>query len=130
MQAGIHSFFTPTEELARNSRFYDWVFNGMALYQSLSYPVFSGKFESTGLCIETFPNAIEKIMLPQSSIRVGESKNAVRRLVLDRLGYAAEELPSMDFVDAALCSIAAERFHYGKYRLFGNSIDGFIVTPI
>jgi predicted nuclease with RNAse H fold len=129
MQAGIHSFFTPVEEIARNSSFYGWVLNGNELYQSLKYPIFDGDYESTGFCIETFPNAIEKLMLPEPSVRIGKSKNAIRRMLLYRLGYASKELTNIDFVDAALCSIAAERFYYGKYRLFGNVTEGFIVVP-
>lgn len=132
MREGIRSFFTPTEEAARNSYFYDWVFNGKRLYEALGFPIFFEKYESIGLCIETFPNAVEKLILKEKGISLSntKSKSARRRGVLDNTGYSTKELSNLDFVDAALCSLAAYGFHIKNYRLFGSSEEGFIVTPM
>ncbi|GEM_PF-4127682 len=38
-------------------------------------------------------------------------------------------LANIDFVDAALCALTAERFLLGKTISFGDQAEGFIVVP-
>lgn len=44
-------------------------------------------------------------------------------------GYDDGPLANIDFVDAALCALTAERFLLGRTRSFGNVEEGFIVVP-
>ena len=56
-------------------------------------------------------------------------KATVRRAVLRDRGYDISGLTNVDFIDAALCAVAADAFHNGNYRLYGNRSEGFIVVP-
>ena len=127
----IHCFATPTrlEALAHKKRFYDWVFNGEKLYRELvrKYKLFDGKGRRGPICFETFPHAIVCAL----SGRVVPTKPKVqsRRRTLRELGYDPASLPNIDFLDAALCAIAADAFREGRSEHFGRRNEGFIVIP-
>lgn len=56
-------------------------------------------------------------------------KSTVRRQVLRDRGYDGSSLPNIDFVDAALCAVAADEFRKGRYKPYGDKAEGFIVVP-
>jgi hypothetical protein len=43
-------------------------------------------------------------------------------------GYDDGPLANIDFVDAALCALTAERFLLGRTTSFGDQEEGFIVV--
>jgi predicted nuclease with RNAse H fold len=123
----IHCFATPTRVRAKSHRkgFYDWVFNGEKLYMQLRqhYPLFNGE----QCCIETFPHAVVCAMAGQ--VISAKPKAKVRRKALQDRGYDVSGLPNIDYVDAAICAVAADEFHKDNYQLFGNREEGFIIVP-
>ncbi len=128
----IHCFSTPTKDRvhAHTKGFYDWVFNGKKLYQELishSYPLFDGENRPGPLCFETFPHAI--VCAIEGRVVKAKPKTLTRRAVLRKLDYDDSCLPNIDFVDAALCAIAAEKFRHGRVTRFGRQDEGFIVIP-
>ena len=131
-QAGISCFSTPTlqKATAHTKGFYGWVFNGMALFEALrpSHPLLNDQSDlESPLCIETFPHAIECAL--RGEIASAKTKTKSRRALLRELGLDSSELTNIDFVDAALCAVAAEHYRVRKYRTYGDSREGFIVVP-
>lgn len=126
----IHCFATPTRKCAldNGTRFYNWVFNGERLYRQLvnDYPLFDGERREGPVCIETLPHAIVCAMAGR--VIPARPKGAVRRAALKRGGYDASGLPNIDFVDAALCAVAADEFRKGRFRPFGSSDEGIVVV--
>ena len=51
-----------------------------------------------------------------------------RKALIDR-GYDLTLLTNIDFIDAALCAVAAREFRQGRFALFGRKDEGFIVLP-
>jgi len=127
---GIHCFATPIRERALDRDFYKWVFNGEKLYECLTaqYPLFSGHWTTEQMCIETFPHAIVCALAGQ--VVSARPKATTRRKALRKRGYNDSGFPNIDFVDAALCAVAAEEFRKDNYQSFGNSEEGFIVAPV
>ena len=129
----LYCFSTPTLKRAQNNMkgFYNWVFNGQRLYRELVnyYPLFKGLQEKGAACIETFPHAVASAISGQ--VLSAKHKVQERRKVLRDEGYDISILSNIDFVDAALCAIAAESFRKGNesYQCFGNPEEGFIVVP-
>lgn len=126
---GIYCFATPTRERALHRDFYKWVFNGEKLYECLTaqYPLFDGQWTNEQMCIETFPHAVVCALAGQ--VVSARPKSKVRRTALTNSGYDDSGLPNIDFVDAALCAIAAYEFHKANYQSFGNRAEGFIIVP-
>ena len=127
----IHCFNTPTEDGARanEKNFYGWVFNGMTLYDELRkhYALFNGDGSAGPLCFETFPQAIACALAGRKV--PAKHKATVRRNILSDLGYDHSPLTNLDFIDAALCAVAAAWFCRGSFMSFGNSGEGMIVVP-
>jgi predicted nuclease with RNAse H fold len=125
----IHCFSTPTRTLADEKSFYDWVFNGEKLYQRLfsHYPLFNGERGKLPVCFETFPHAV--VCALSGRVVPSRRKAFTRRKVLQAWGCDDRPLSNIDFVDAALCAVAAEEFRHGRMRLFGGRDEGFIVVP-
>ena len=127
----IFCFATPTRERAKNhdKRFYDWVFNGEKLYLQLlrDYQLFDGRRRKGTVCFETFPHAIVCAMAGR--VVAAKPKARVRREALQNEGYNISTMSNIDFVDAALCAIAADEFRKGSYQSFGNREEGFIIVP-
>ena len=125
----IHCFATPTRARADGKRFYGWVFNGEKLYQRLTdhFRLFDGDRRDGSICFETFPHAV--ICALAGSVVATTPKVSTRRAALRDLGYDDRVLANIDFVDAGLCAVAADKFGQGCTRLFGERADGFIVVP-
>ncbi len=127
----IFCFATPTRERAKSHSkgFYGWVFNGERLYQQLAktYPLFNGERHKGPACIETFPHAI--VCALAGRVVSAKPKARVRRKALQDRGYDISNLSNIDFVDAALCAVAANDFRMDNYQCFGNSEEGFIIIP-
>lgn len=126
----ISCFSTPSEERAAGRGFYDWVRNGLALYQALAahYPLYTGSQTSGPIMCETFPQAVA-CMLAGTKLSA-RRKSPVRRKVLRSAGYDPDGLSNIDLVDAALCAIAAKALQSGRFEAFGNAREGYIVTPL
>lgn len=128
---GIHCFATPTRQCAENhdKGFYDWVFNGEKLYAQLrrNYQLFDGRGRKDSVCFETFPHAI--VCALARRVVPAKPKVKVRREALQNEGYNISTLSNIDFVDAALCAVAADAFRKDNYRCFGNPEEGFIIVP-
>jgi predicted nuclease with RNAse H fold len=128
---GLRCFYTPTRAMAEKSRFYDWVFNGERLYQALGLPLFDGLESAQPCVIETFPHGIATAY--QQSL--GEPKaignKAAQRLnaLSNIAAYNTRQLTNIDFIDAALCAVAADYCLANRISVYGDSEDGFIVIP-
>ena len=125
----INCFSTPTLDRARGNSFYDWIVNGQALFKSLrtKFSLFDGTLRSGPICFETFPHAVFCAL--RKKCETAKPKGPKRRGVLKDFGYKIEPLSNIDFVDAALCAVAAKSFAQENFVKFGNSAEGFIVVP-
>ncbi len=125
----IQCFKTPTRTSAKGRSFYDWVFNGEKLYQQLllHYRLFDGTPDRSKIVLETFPNAV--VCALAGRVIPARQKATARRQILREQGCDDSPLPNIDFVDAALCALTAERFLLGHTRAVGNAAEGFIVMP-
>ncbi len=129
-KAGIYCFATPTQEIARKKAFYGWVFNGAELYRQLvirGYAIFDGGQTKGKTCIETFPHAV--ICAMKGKVVSAKHKVSVRRETLRSAGFDDSRFSNIDFVDAALCAVAAQAFSKGDIKVYGNSEEGYIVVP-
>lgn len=127
----VACFKTPARERARGNPFYDWVFQGEKLYLSLQlagFSLYDGKGSGRGRLFETFPHAIACALA--GGTVPARNKAATRREQLRAAGYAVDGLSHIDWVDAALCAVAAERFQMGRTVAFGDQREGFIVIPM
>jgi predicted nuclease with RNAse H fold len=125
----IQCFKTPTRTSAQGRDFYGWVFNGETLYQSLfpHYRLFDGTSRRGEIVLETFPHAV--VCALAGRVMPARPKATTRRRMLREEGYDDAPLANIDFVDAALCALTAERFSLGRTRQFGDTEEGFIVVP-
>jgi len=129
MNRGIWCFSSPTKYRAMHSDFYKWMLNGEKLYECLEshqYRRFDGERTNGLMCIETFPHAVVCAIAGPVSAK---HKLEVRRKALQNRGYDISTLLNIDFVDAALCALAADEFNKGNYQKFGNTEEGFIIVP-
>jgi predicted nuclease with RNAse H fold len=128
---GMRCFYTPTRDLAKESHFYDWVFNGELIYKKLELPIFMGDKINSPCVIETFPHAIQLSLwaLNGQSCHEG-SKSSIRRKTLAlHAKYETKKLTSIDLIDAALCAVSADYFVNEQFSAYGCSEEGFIVIP-
>ena len=121
-------FYTPTEQWAIKKAFYGWVFNGLRLYEALGsdYPLYRGEATEKN-CIETFPHAV--VCALRGEVVSARRKNKVPRSILRDLGIDDSPLPNIDFVDAAICALAAKAFEEGNFKKIGNATEGYIILP-
>lgn len=129
MSEGIGCFSTPTREIARDRGFYAWVFNGEQIYKNLReyYELFDGEQSKEAMCIETFPHAIACALAGR--VVPAKPKAKVRRESLRNQGYDDSSLPNIDFVDAALCAVAAAAFSEDRCNFYGEAGEGLVVVP-
>lgn len=125
----IQCFKTPTQKAALGRRFYEWVFQGEALYKSLEsqFRLYDGNGRNGKVALETFPHAVACWL--ETALVPARPKAATRRRILRSAGYSDESLPNIDFVDAALCAVTADRFKKGLTEQFGDAMEGYIVVP-
>jgi predicted nuclease with RNAse H fold len=128
-QFGISCFSTPTRDRAVEKAFYRWVLNGEILYKCLraDFPLFDGQWSSKSSSIESFPFAVMCALAGR--VVPAKHKARVRREALMKLIYDVSSLANIDFVDAALCAVAADRFWENRFELFGDKTEGIIVVP-
>ena len=128
-EQGISCFYTPTRTVAKDNPFYRWVFNGESLYKCLKqeYPLFDGRTPRGPMCVETFPYAVLRAIIGNRA--PAQPRGKVRRGCLQKLGYDVSSLPNMDFVDVALCAVAADSFCRNEYHEYGDKAEGFIIVP-
>lgn len=131
VKADLHCFYTPTKALAKQSHFYDWVFNGELIYRHLNLPVYLGEHSPMPCCIETFPHAVHNTLWRREGAKapVGSKTVSRRQTLTSKANYDVSSLTSLDFVDAALCALAADYFRLGHFQAYGCKNEGFIVLP-
>jgi hypothetical protein len=133
MAQRISCFATPSFAIAKRhpSNYYSWMLNGAALYAELlssGYKLFAGRLEPRRpTCFETFPHAIACAL--QGKIVSAKHKRPVRRALLQRNGIDTRALTNIDWIDAALCALAACHLVSGSIESYGDGEDGFIVVP-
>jgi predicted RNase H-like nuclease len=97
----------------------------------LGLPLFDGLESAQPCVIETFPHGIATAY--QQSL--GEPKaignKAAQRLnaLSNIAAYNTRQLTNIDFIDAALCAVAADYCLANRISVYGDSEDGFIVIP-
>ncbi len=128
---GLRCFYTPTRAMAEKSRFYDWVFNGERLYQALGLPLFNGLKSAQPCVIETFPHGIATAYLQSLGEPKAIGNKSVQRLnaLSNIAAYNTQQLNNIDFIDAALCAVAADYCIANCISVYGDNQDGFIVIP-
>lgn len=132
MQAEIWCFSTPTQRAANEhpTNHFGWMLRGAMLYRALdrSFARFDGSNDrARPICLETFPHAIACAL--NGKPVPAKDKRRTRRALLAKAGIDCESLGNIDFVDAALCALAAEYFARRKYKSHGDSSEGYIVVP-
>jgi predicted nuclease with RNAse H fold len=127
----VSCFSTPSREAARGNSFYDWMRAGERLYQALAsdFPLWTGDpaRADSAVSIETFPYAVACAL---NGARVPSGKKASRRrALLDAAGIDVSPLKNLDYLDAALCALTAQRFLSDAYRFYGDSEGGRLIVP-
>ena len=130
----IWCFSTPTRDKALHhpKKHYDWMLQGEALFTDLEtthmlclalpFPV------GTQRCFETFPHAITSSLTKKPVF--ARNKRSDREALLRAAQINISTLTSIDFVDAALCALAAHHAASGKpCRSYGESATGLIIVP-
>jgi predicted RNase H-like nuclease len=79
------------------------------------------------IMLETFPHAVVCSLV--GKVIPAKPKATTRRSMLKAQGYDHATLANIDFVDAALCALTAERFLLRRTISFGDQAEGFIVVP-
>jgi predicted nuclease with RNAse H fold len=159
MRAGVHCFASPTRAaaLAHPKNWFGWMFAGEALYRALrggarkgagGYRLLGDGLGDGGgaahalirpplpVVFETFPQAIACALVGRHvpardkvRVRGGILRDAGIDTRIDT-GIDAVLLAGIDFIDAALCALAAQHLAAGSVRLHGEAGDGFIALPL
>jgi len=130
---GIHCFFTPTREVAEAhpGSYFAWMFNGEALFKALEKDYsLCRALPKPGerCCFETFPHAITWHL--RGGNADAKRKRSERLQLLEKYRIATEQLTNIDWMDAAICALAANIAASGKaLEAFGEDRTGFIITP-
>lgn len=134
MEQGIRCFLTPTRRVAMKNvtGYYEWMLRGMDLFRALekTHPLCNAETSIGRKCsFETFPHAITW------HLRAGNadaSRKRPQRLALLRAhGVRVGDLTNMDWIDAALCALAADTFAAGhRMHFYGDRRTGRIVVPV
>lgn len=114
----IPCFCTPTRERALTSSFYQWVFNGEALYQACR--------KARLAPLETYPHGIATLLLGSNP---SGTKIEQRQQALHHAHISTASLTSPDLLDAALCALTAHASLSSETQSFGNSEEGYLVLP-
>lgn len=135
LAAGIHCFATPTRAaaLASPSNFYGWMLRGEALYGALQQRGIAVARDREALqgrcCFESFPHGITIALSAQIEVRAA-LKLEQRSALLQRFGIPLNGLSSIDWIDAAVCALAAQLlFEPRPLQIYGESEGGLLVLP-
>jgi len=138
MQLGIPCFSSPSRDqaLAHPSNTFGWMLCGEALYGALGgcgYPLAEGPPQAgERCCFETFPHAITA--LAHRALGLGPAqarhKRQQRRQLLERCGVNTAALRGIDWIDAALCALVAQRLVAGApCSVYGEGGSGVVLLP-
>ncbi|HKT33254.1 MAG TPA: DUF429 domain-containing protein [Nitrospira sp.] len=127
---GLSCFSTPCQSIGTVHPFYRWMVNGAELVRLLTphYRIYDDPIALIEpLCFETFPQAIACAL---SGKRLSAKRKRVdRRRVLKESGLAIQCLTAIDEIDAALCALTAQYVLDGRFRAYGDAVEGFILIP-
>jgi predicted nuclease with RNAse H fold len=127
---GLHTFATPSQAKGRTHPFYHWMVNGADLYRCLApdYQLYNGQRSVSGLlCVETFPHAVACALAGKNLS--ARQKRADHSRLLREAGVGTDALTNMDWIDAAICALAAHHLRAGTCKAYGEPAEGFIVVP-
>ena len=133
MAEGVWCFSTPSFDIARDhpTDYFGWMRCGAMLYVDLmssGYSLFCGtRPPGHPVCFETFPHAIACAL--QGEVVSAKHKRQVRRRLLQENAIDTEALTNIDWIDAALCALAAHHLLRGAVKAYGGMEEGFIVVP-
>jgi len=132
---GIHCFATPTREaaLASTSNFYGWMLRGEALYGALQQRGIGVARDCQALegrcCFESFPHGITIALSAGIEVKAA-LKLQQRSALLERFGLSLTGLSSIDWIDAAVCALFAQRLVEGApVAIYGKAEGGLLVLP-
>jgi predicted nuclease with RNAse H fold len=132
-QQGIICFASPTRQVAvaHPTDYFGWMLRGEALYQALepSHPLAAAlPIGGQRCCFETFPHAITWHL--RGGNAQAAQKRSHRRELLQQAGIDLAPLTSIDWIDAALCALAAHHAASGGACVhYGEPQAGWIVVP-
>ena len=78
-------------------------------------------------CFETFPHAVACALA--GKILSAKQKRADRSRLLREAEVSTEAITNMDWIDAALCALAAHHLVMGTFKTYGDVAEGLIVVP-
>lgn len=126
---GYSSFPTPRREVALTNPINAWMLNGERLYIALrdEFPLFDGKVPSGRFCFETYPY-VASCGLAGRRLEA-KNKRRDRRDIIRSAGIDDKVLTNGDYLDAAICAMAACSVAIDYAAMCGNPEEGFIVAP-
>lgn len=126
---GYSSFPTPRRELAYENPLNAWMLNGEQLYIALraEFPLFDGNVPNGRFCFETYPY-LASCGLAGRRLEA-ENKRRDRRDIIRSAGIDDQVLTNADYLDAAICAMAACSMVIEYAAVCGNAEEGFIVAP-
>jgi predicted nuclease with RNAse H fold len=127
---GLHTFATPSQAKGRTNPFYQWMVQGVDLYRCFApdYQLYNGQRSVSGqICFETFPHAVACALAGKTLS--AKQKRADRSRLLREAGVSTDALTNIDWIDAALCALAAHHLRAGTFTAYGDTAEGFIVVP-
>lgn len=126
---GYASFPTPSRERALHNPANAWMLNGERLYTTLvpEYPLFRGTTPEGRFCFETYPY-LASCGLAGRRLDA-QFKRRDRRDIVRSAGIDDRPLKNGDFLDAAICALAAFSVAIDYATMCGNAEEGFILAP-
>lgn len=103
---------------------------GADLYRCFApdYQLYNGQRSVSGqIYFETFPHAVACALA--GKILSAKQQRADRSRLLRKVGVSTEALTNIDWIDAALCALAAHHLVMGTFKKYGDVTEGFIVVP-
>ena len=129
---GIRCFTSPTREQAvgHPTDYFGWMLQGEALFQALepTHPLLSSLPFAGPASFETFPHAITWHL--RGGHASAAQKQPQRRELLEQAGIDLTPFTRIDWIDAALCALAAHQAAMGaSCAAYGEVETGLIVVP-
>ncbi|MEB3325374.1 MAG: DUF429 domain-containing protein [Cyanobacteriota bacterium] len=129
---GIRCFASPTRERAVDhpTDYFGWMLQGEALFQGLepTHPLLASLPIAGPACLETFPHAITWHL--RGGHATAAQKQRQRRQLLEQAGIDPKPFSNLDWIDAALCALAAHQAASGGACVsYGEPETGLIVVP-